>query len=407
MFTPKLFGQQQYYLSGKTAADAFEAERQLLKIDEQLSRLQLGPAVANAMARLEAVSTVRIDGLDPSWHDVLIIDSLFSSEQSRYFNYNISGSSFCTKSASMEAFYYLETLRWIKEVVTPGFKFTPQFILDVHSRCLYNKDADQTGVRFRSRDFKVEKNSLGAETFQPPHAEDLMGYIEDLCNFVSTPCFSPLVQVGYMHFQFESIKPFRAAMDRTGRALCHALFRSRDLVNNVIPSIALLPAIDTPQHAMSLLPYDRAGKFENGDEPTVLNRWIEFCAHSIALAWKVKDAYLNAFMSLKEHWGTQVGKLSAGSVARIILDYLPGYPIFTVESACKLTGKSFGACNDALRKLESAGVLSVVGSGGYTNSRLFEAKEATAALERIESTLLSSPPIPRTCARGTASSVSS
>ena len=128
MFTPRLLKQQQYYLSGKTAADAFEAERQLLKIDERLSRTQLGPAVANAMSRLEAVSTVRIDGLSPSSRDLLIIDSLFRTKNLRYFGYTAGGSSFCTRSASMEAFYYLETLRWIKKVVKPGFKFTPQFI---------------------------------------------------------------------------------------------------------------------------------------------------------------------------------------------------------------------------------------------------------------------------------------
>lgn len=401
MFTPRLLKQQQYYLSGKTAADAFEAERQLLKIDERLSRTQLGPAVANAMSRLEAVSTVRIDGLSPSSRDLLIIDSLFRTKNLRYFGYTAGGSSFCTRSASMEAFYYLETLRWIKKVVKPGFKFTPQFILNVHSRCLYNKDADQTEVRFRAKDFKLERNAKGVETFQPPNANELTDYLADLCDFISTPCFSPLVQVGYMHFQFESIKPFRAAMDRTGRALCHAVFHARDLIENCIPAIALLPAIDTSCHAMHLLPYSQAEKFEEADTPTVLNRWIEFCADSIAAAWKVMDSYLNVFDSLKAHWNERVGKLSIGSAARSILDYLPGYPIFTVESACELTGKSFGACNDALKRLESAGVLTVVDSGGYTNSRLFEAKEATEALARIESTLLSDPPIARASARET------
>lgn len=398
MFTPKPLKQQHYYLSGKTAADAFEAERHLLKLDEQLPHLPLGRAIANAMARLEAISTVRIDGLSPSSRDLLIIDSLFRNEELRYFGKSADASGFCTKSASIEAFYYLETLHWIKKTVKPGFKFTPGFILDVHSRCLYNKEARQTEVRFRTKDFKPERNLPGSHAFQPPKAAQLESYLEDLCDFMSTPCFSPLVQVSYMHFQFESIKPFRTAMDRTGRALCHALFRSRGLVSNIIPAIALLPAINTPYHAMSLLPYDQAEKLEDGDMYAALNRWIEFCANSIVATWKVKDSYLGIFESLKAHWSDQVGKLSAGSVAQNILDYLPGYPIFTVESACKLTGRSFGACNDALKRLESAGVLTVVGSGGRTSSRLFEAKEATDALSRLENALLSEPPIPRSLA---------
>ena len=395
MFTPKLFKQQQYCLSGKTAADAFEAERMLIKLDEHLAYMPLGPAVTDAMARLEAISTVRIDGLSPRSKDLLVLDSLFNSEQTRYFNYDITESNFCTKSASLEAFYYLETLRWITDTVHLGFQFSPQFILDVHSRCLYNKIASETGIRFREKNFEQGKDAQSTGTFQPPSADELMDYLTDLCDFINTPCFSPIVQVGYMHFQFESIKPFRAAMDRTGRALCHALFRARGLTENVIPPIALLPAIDTTYHAVSLLPYDKTENFEESNTPAVLNRWIEFCADSTSAIQKIEKNYLNIFEALKNHWNEQVGKLSEGSVARTILDYLPGHPILTVEAACKFTGKSFGACNDALKRLENDGVLTLIDNKGSTNTRLFEAKKATTALNRMEETLFSSPPVSR------------
>ena len=108
MFTPKMLKSQQFFLSGKTAADAFEAERKLLLIDQELSHSESGLAIAHAISRLEATATVRIDGLAPDAYELLIIESLFAGKNLDYFAHPFSESNFCTKSASVEAFYYLE-----------------------------------------------------------------------------------------------------------------------------------------------------------------------------------------------------------------------------------------------------------------------------------------------------------
>lgn len=325
MFTPKMLKSQQFFLSGKTAADAFEAERKLLLIDQELSHSESGLAIAHAISRLEATATVRIDGLAPDAYELLVIESLFAGKNLDYFAHPFSESNFCTKSASVEAFYYLETLRWIQETVTPGHRFTPEFILEVHSRCLYNKPASETGLRFRSCDFDGDKADP-RESFAPPGADEVLPYIEDLCEFINTPRFSPLAQTGYMHFQFESIKPFKRSMDRTGRAMCHALLRARNITSSSIPAIALLPAIDTRYHAKSLLPYAQKKAIESDEMPFAINNWIDFCAESISAAWQVKDDYLAIFGKLNALWREKLGKVSEGSATQRILELLPGYP---------------------------------------------------------------------------------
>ncbi len=395
MFTPKMLKGQQFYLSGKTAADAFEAERKLLLIDQQLSNSESGLAIAHAISRLEAIATVRIDGLSPDAYELLVIESLFAGKNLDYFSRPFSESGFCTKSASLEAFYYLETLRWIQNAVTPGYRFTPEFILEVHSRCLYNKSASETGLRFRSCDFAEEK--AGSPSFAPPRAGEVLPYIEDLCDFINTPRFSPLAQTGYMHFQFESIKPFKRSMDRTGRALCHALLRARNVTSGSIPAIALLPAIDTRHHAKSLLPYTQKEAVESAGMPFAINNWIEFCAESISAAWQVKDDYLTIFGRLSAVWRERLGKVSEGSATQRILELLPGYPLLTVETACRLTGKQFSAVNDAFKRLGDADIVRIVDNAGCTNARLFEAHDVIDAFSKFEAALISAPPISRDC----------
>lgn len=85
MFTPKMLKSQQFFLSGKTAADAFEAERKLLLIDQELSHSESGLAIAHAISRLEATATVRIDGLAPDAYELLVIESLFAGKNLDYF----------------------------------------------------------------------------------------------------------------------------------------------------------------------------------------------------------------------------------------------------------------------------------------------------------------------------------
>lgn len=396
MFTPKMLKSQQFFLSGKTAADAFESERKLLLIDQELSHSESGLAIAHAISRLEATATVRIDGLAPDAYELLVIESLFAGKNLDYFAHPFSESNFCTKSASVEAFYCLETLRWIQETVTPGHRFTPEFILEVHSRCLYNKPASETGLRFRSCDFDGDKADP-RESFAPPGADEVLPYIEDLCEFINTPRFSPLAQTGYMHFQFESIKPFKRSMDRTGRAMCHALLRARNITSGSIPAIALLPAIDTRYHAKSLLPYAQKKAIESDEMPFAINNWIDFCAESISAAWQVKDDYLAIFGKLNAVWREKLGKVSEGSATQRILELLPGYPLLTVETACRLTGKQFSAVNDAFRRLTDAGIVRLVDNVGCTNARLFEARDVIDALSKFEAALISAPPISRDC----------
>lgn len=51
--------------------------------------------------------------------------------------------------------------------------------------------------------------------------------------------------------------------------------------------------------------------------------------------------------------------------------------------------------NDALHRLEDAGVIEIVEANGYTNARLFEARDVTGALEKFEAALITTPPISR------------
>lgn len=82
-------------------------------------------------------------------------------------------------------------------------------------------------------------------------------------------------------------------------------------------------------------------------------------------------------------WRTKLGSVRSGSAVDLLIRALPGAPIVTVNSACKLIDRSFQATNSAITRLVDAGVLSQVTVG--RRNRAFEAPaliEAFTALER-------------------------
>ncbi|MBQ3106232.1 MAG: Fic family protein [Eggerthellaceae bacterium] len=402
MTSLSLLREKCFKLSGTTSASAYKAEIALVRLEDQIVASSMSASLFQASARLEAISTVRIDGLAPSLSDLTLMDAVDENFTEQIFGPAVIKSSFCTRNASVEAFLYLQTLRWISETVHPGFIFTPTFVLDVHSRCLYGKNSSETGIRFRRATFLNDPITSGQLPYDLPYnlpnEDELPRYIEDLCDFMNGERFSPIAQAGFMHFQFERIRPFKTGLDRTGRALCHALFFSRGLVRKFIPPIALLPAINTSYHAVHLFPHMSKQAIGHEDIPNDIANdidiWTKYCAQSTEVAADVALRYINAFEQLETRWSEQVGKVSKGSAVERLLMLLPGYPFITVDFARHLTGKGFSATNDAISRLVDCKILNAVGSK-CSSSRLFKASGALDLATKINDTLLNEDPVSR------------
>ncbi|WP_165247300.1 Fic family protein [Adlercreutzia sp. ZJ141] len=411
VFAPVPLSHQQFFLSGRTSAEAFRAEMALVRLEDHLASSLFGRSLMQTIARIEAYSTVRVDGLQPSMRDLAVYDATAKSQPPNaavpsHATAQPDASASMQAEASQEAYRYLQTLRWISHTVEPGFTFTPDFILDVHSRCVHGKPAVETGTHFRGNpclegtperapEDECESDAgSGPACFQPSLPEEITPLVNDLCDFVNSGCFSPIAQASFMHFQFEEIRPFKTGLDRTGRALSHALFYARGLVKSIIAPIALLPAINTPCHAKLLLPYRFGNSMDDRDRALALDNWARFCADSTGAAAAVTESCIAHFEKLKAEWSRKLGKSSKGSAADAILQLLAGYPLITVECACKLTGKSFSACNDALNRMHRCGIVQTC-DDARSPSRIFEASGAFALIDGATTSLLSAHPVSR------------
>lgn len=88
------------------------------------------------------------------------------------------------------------------------------------------------------------------------------------------------------------------------------------------------------------------------------------------------------FRALQERWSDLAGGPRADSSAAALIQLLPAYPILSVETAQKITGRSKQAANEAMAALERAGVLKQVSVA--KRNRVWEANDVFGVLDDFE-----------------------
>lgn len=78
-------------------------------------------------------------------------------------------------------------------------------------------------------------------------------------------------------------------------------------------------------------------------------------------------------------------RVRAGSAVEALIRSLPGAPVVTVNGAAELVGRSFQAVNEAMVRLEDAGIVRQITVG--RRNRAFEAKAIVDAFADLERSL--------------------
>ena len=397
MFAPKPIAHEEFLLSGNTQSRISSGEMRLARIDERLRSSTIGEGLRKNLARLEAIATLRIAGYAPDYGKLIDIEHQYSdfhagNPQATVQDFLLEHEDFA--EAEVETFKYLQTLWWITQTVVPGSEFPFSLMLDMHSLCLHGAPAEQTGSGYRTHAYQVPPEKASHGLYRPALPEEMDMLINDLFEFANRESYSPTAQAALAHLQFESIKPFKSGLDRTGRAMCHAIMYRRGAFQYCIPPIALMPATQTVEHAKLLLPYDMGIEVEGRTRFQRIDDWVWFCGYSTELAARIIEAYVDAFVSLEQHWRERIGRFNKGSVLEMLLPMLIGNPITTVSLAMAETGRSFSATNDALNRLVKAGILKT-SNVSHERTRVFTAHEVLDALDDFEHMFIKQVPVAR------------
>ncbi len=372
-YVPDLLVGRTFRLDGSVAADVADAERAIAALDASAAALANTEALARLLLRAESVASSFIEGL------VVGGRRLLRAEAAR-----VAGETDIDVTAD-EVLGNIDAMTWAVESLGAAETVSIEGLLHVHERLLA-----RTRLREHAGQIRSMQNWIGGSSFNPcsapfvpPPPERVEELLADLCAFVNDHELPAVAQAAIAHAQFETIHPFVDGNGRTGRALIHLVLRRRGIAPRILPPISLVLATWSRSYIEGLTATRYRGRADSSAAHDGINRWIGLFAAACRRAIDDAVAFEERVATIQQGWRAAMATVRRGSSADLLINALPGAPVVSVSSAADLIGRSFQATNEAMMRLEAAGVVRQVNVG--RRNRAFEAPaiiDAFTALER-------------------------
>jgi Fic family protein len=349
-------------LPSSVVALVADAERATLTLNENPPQVASLEVLARRLLRAEAVASSWIEGVQLSNR------RLARAEAEDAGSRDVTAKAVLGNVAAMEH---------IVALADSGRPLGLPDLLGVH-RALMELTPDARGAG----ELRDRQNWIGGNpytpldaSFIPPPPEYVFELVQDLLRFIERDDLSPALQAAIAHAQFEAIHPFADGNGRVGRALIHFVLRRRRLASRFVPPVSLILAARSNSYIAGLNAYAH-GKVQE---------WLDVFARALSSA-AIRSAELGDLIAkLQADWRERAGRPRKDSSAAALIAALPAYPVLTVEAAARVLGRSVQAANEALAKLEKAGIVKRTRARKW--GRTFEAAELLDLVAAFEKEL--------------------
>lgn len=221
------------------------------------------------------------------------------------------------------------------------------------------------------RDTQVYIGGKGGEARFIPSPPSVIPYaMQNLETYTQTGgSYQPLIDIGLVHYQFETIHPFRDGNGRMGRLLIMLMMCDEGL----LPEPYLYPSSyfnrNREEYTDRLLAVSRDGAWKD---------WLTFFLEGISQQAQEAFSRASELLDLRDEYRERYQD-GPNSVSHLVTEIFQK-PYLTVNEAEELLGMSYGAANDAVAKLEADGVLEEI--TGQSRNRVFRAREVFRIIQK-------------------------
>ncbi|MDZ7702362.1 MAG: Fic family protein [Halobacteriales archaeon] len=268
-----------------------------------------------------------------------------------------------------EAYNYVDAVKRGFERLDAGEPIDRSLTCDLHASLLggVRGEADRPGELRDVPVFIGARGQAPAEAdFVPASPEYVDVLLEQLFAYLGRGSYPPLIDVALVHYQFEAIHPFRDGNGRLGRLLMMLQLYDAGLLPGPYLYLSAYFKEFGGGYREKLLAVSADGAWED---------WVVFVLN--AVAQQAIDAY-DSGLELKRLRASYRERFPASPTARDLVDYVFEQPYLTGPRAVEATGRSKPAVYDAIRALESAGI--VVETTGKERNKVYEAPEVLSVL---------------------------
>ena len=291
--------------------------------------------------RKEALLTSQIEGTQ-----VTLID-LFDKE---------AGLAVSNTDDVEEVTNYLRAFRWTQDTLRDpkGLPMSVRLMRQAH-RLLMD---GARGAGRQPGELRKSQNWIGGTrpsnaVFVPAPPEHVPALLADLENFIhqaDTPdTLPPLVRIGLVHAQFETIHPFLDGNGRIGRLLIAALMEQWGLLSQPLVYVSAYLKQHQSEYDQRLSAVRTDGDWEG---------WVAFFLEGVARAADTAErgiVELASLINTDRRRLLQAPKITPASLR--LFELLPLMPIFSIDQVCERLNTTFPTATAAVKTLEALGIV--------------------------------------------------
>jgi Fic family protein len=237
------------------------------------------------------------------------------------------------------------------------------------------------GVRGGDRspgEFRTVQNWIGSETskkedasFIPPYPEKVPELMEDLAGYINSADTTPeLIKCALIHYQFETIHPFRDGNGRIGRALITLyLCKQKKMIKPLLYLSAFLEK-HRDLYANLLLQTNQKGNFQ---------RYLSFFLAAVETQSEDALDKTTKLQKLREDYRKRIQKEKTDAKMLELIDGIFTNPYITVNQAKEVLKKTYPTAKKTICELVDAGILKEKTT--QHRNKIYEAAEILKILE--------------------------
>ncbi|MCW5886898.1 MAG: Fic family protein [Anaerolineales bacterium] len=347
--------------SNRLLADLSKADRSLAKLAEVGNSFPVPQALMRPFVRKEAVLSSRIEGTRTSFEELLS----YEAGQLRMFE---------DTSDAKEVHNYVRAMDYGLERLAT-LPISMRLIREIHGILMEGVRGEQLSpgeVRRTQNWIGHFGATLETARFVPPPVEEMHDCLKDLERFIHEESeLPPLVRVGLIHYQFETIHPFLDGNGRMGRLLITFLLVNWNLLARPLLYISSYFEANRQEYYDRLLAVSQRGEWE---------AWLAFFLEGVRSQADDAARRIVRLQDLRLTYGKRFAKERSRAKLQQMVDYLIGTPITSIAQAQEATGSgSFTTVQRYIEKLETLGIVQEV--TGQGRNRIYRAGEILRALE--------------------------
>jgi Fic family protein len=328
--------------------DAFSYAEPNRKAELALARLEgvagLVPSIdwlLYSAIRKEALLTSQIEGTQATLVD------LFDKE---------AGLSVSNTDDVEEVTNYLRAFRWTQDTLRDpkGLPMSVRLLRQAHRLLMDGaRGAGRQPGELRKSQNWIGGTRPGNAVFVPPPPDHVPALLADLERFIhqadTQDTLPPLVRIGLVHVQFETIHPFLDGNGRIGRLLIAALMEQWGLLSQPLVYVSAYLKQHQSEYYQRLSAVRTEGDWEG---------WVAFFLKGVARAADTAERGIVALASLinsDRRRLLQAPKITPASLR--LFELLPLMPIFSIDQVRERLNTTFPTATAAVKTLEALGIV--------------------------------------------------